>query len=329
MSHKLHHTWQDARDEDVIQRITARDKEKEKAVEEIKPLTKKQGLAFKAFETSTLTLLLGAPGAGKTFCAVAYALNQFHSGKVKKIIVSRPLVTCGQSFGYLPGDLGEKITPFMAAPIECIAEIIGKEKTMEMLSKEQLQLIPLELMRGRTIQDAVLVCDEAQNTTYVQLHMLLTRMGRSGKIKVIITGDTKQDDLKYTSINPLAEVAKRLYGHNDISIVKFEREDCVRHPLVQFIDERLSADGYLFELGDDSAEEVVVKGENWYRIICPICKANVWFNDGDGTSPSVDQVRCWKCEALLGAPAHLDDDVVVEGSEDGYVYKGRSSFRTN
>lgn len=217
--------WTELRDENVQNRF------------KLKPLNDKQDQYLFAIETSTITLGLGTAGTGKTYLACYLASQMLLGGRIDRIILTRPIIGCGSGIGFLPGDIWEKTSPYMAPMLDCFDEFLSPEKFATYLEKDIIKLVPLELMRGFSVKNSVIIADEMQNASYTQLHMLLTRFGANSR--VIICGDVKQSDLDCQK-NPLLDVADRIFGHPDISMVWFTREDVVRHPLIQYIDERLS-----------------------------------------------------------------------------------------
>ena len=192
-----------------------------------------QKIYFDALNNSDIVLATGAAGAGKTYLAVAYALNLLKKNKIKKIVITRPVVEAGERLGFLPGDLKEKIDPYLRPIYDAIYDIIGMENAKKYFEKETIEIAPLAYMRGRTLDNAYIILDEAQNTTKSQMKMFLTRLGFNSKM--VITGDTTQIDLPNGSDSGLVEATKLLNGIDGISIVKFQKYDVMRHPLVSEI----------------------------------------------------------------------------------------------
>ncbi|MCR1809025.1 PhoH family protein [Haploplasma modicum] len=179
---------------------------------------------------------IGPAGTGKTYLAVAYAVMLYKTNKIKKIILTRPVVEAGESLGFLPGDIKEKIDPYLIPLYDALYEFLGKKIVEDLISKNVIEIAPLAYMRGRTLDNAFIILDEAQNTTKMQMKMFLTRLGFNSKM--VITGDITQVDLKYSKDSGLKDAVSLLRELKDISILKFERIDVVRNPLVQKILER-------------------------------------------------------------------------------------------
>ena len=173
---------------------------------------------------------VGPAGTGKTYLAVMYAVSLLKEGSVKKIILTRPAVEAGESLGYLPGDLKEKIAPYLRPLYDALYDALGYEVATELIEKEVIEIAPLAYMRGRTLENACILLDEAQNTTTKQMKMFLTRLGF--KSKMIITGDISQIDLTKGVKSGLQEAISILKGINEIGITEFSKDDVIRHLLV-------------------------------------------------------------------------------------------------
>ena len=173
---------------------------------------------------------IGAAGTGKTYLTVCHAVSLLKRGDVKKIILTRPAVEAGESLGYLPGDLKEKIDPYLRPLYDALYDMLGVEQTNELIEKQVIEIAPLAYMRGRTLENAYVILDEAQNTTTMQMKMFLTRMGFNSKM--VITGDVSQIDLPKGKESGLIEATRLLSSIKEIAIVKFDKMDVVRHPLV-------------------------------------------------------------------------------------------------
>ncbi len=202
----------------------------------IYPKTFNQKDYVQAIEDYDLTFGVGPAGTGKTYLAVSCAVRELKKGKVKKLILTRPVVEAGESLGFLPGDLKEKVDPYLVPLYDALYEMLGVQTTISLLEKGVIEIAPLAYMRGRTLENAFVILDEAQNTTRAQMKMFLTRLGFSSKM--VITGDPSQTDLKNNKESGLFEVLHILKGMQDIKIVEFDRIDVIRHPLVQHILER-------------------------------------------------------------------------------------------
>ncbi len=201
--------------------------------EPIKPKTKKQKEYWEKVAESDLTFAIGPAGTGKTFLAVAMALSALKSNKVGKLVISRPAVEAGESLGFLPGDLSEKLDPYLKPITDALYYMIGPDKFRSMLDKSVIEITPLAYMRGRTLNDCFIILDEAQNATISQMKMFLTRLGSNSK--AIVTGDITQIDLKNKNFSGLAHAEKILRNIKGISFVYFDVSDALRHKLVSKI----------------------------------------------------------------------------------------------
>ncbi|MBU5595168.1 PhoH family protein [Amphibacillus sp. MSJ-3] len=174
---------------------------------------------------------IGPAGTGKTYLAVVMAVNALKSGEIKRIILTRPAVEAGERLGFLPGDLKEKVDPYLRPLYDALHDVLGNEHTERLIDRETIEIAPLAYMRGRTLDDAFVILDEAQNTTPEQMKMFLTRLGFGSKM--VITGDITQIDLPNGTISGLVSVQNILNGIRGISFVHLEQHDVVRHPVVQ------------------------------------------------------------------------------------------------
>ena len=199
----------------------------------IKARTPNQQLLVKTFTENDLTLALGPAGTGKTYLAVAMAVRALKNREVRKIILSRPAVEAGEKLGFLPGDMKDKIDPYLQPLYDALEDMIPNAKLKEYMETKVIQIAPLAFMRGRTLNDAIVVLDEAQNTTTHQIKMFLTRLGMGSKM--IVTGDVTQIDLPRTTASGLIQALKILRNVKGIGRVEFEKKDIVRHHLVQRI----------------------------------------------------------------------------------------------
>lgn len=186
-----------------------------------------------AFTQNDLTFALGPAGTGKTYIAIALAVKALKNKEVKKIILSRPAVEAGEKLGFLPGDMKDKIDPYLQPLYDALEDMIPPIKLKEYMESNVIQIAPLAFMRGRTLNDAVIVLDEAQNTTTHQIKMFLTRLGMNAKM--IVTGDATQIDLPRSVTSGLLQALRILDGVEGIGMVQFSKKDIVRHPLVQRI----------------------------------------------------------------------------------------------
>lgn len=188
---------------------------------------------LEAIEKSTITFGIGPAGTGKTFLAVASAVKMYKEEKIKKIVLTRPAVEAGERLGYLPGDLSQKIDPYLVPLFDSLEYFLGNESLQYLIDKRNIEIIPLAYMRGRTLNNACIILDEAQNSTLSQIKMFLTRLGEDSKM--IITGDESQVDLNNTHLSGLKKVRKTLTSIDEIEVVEFTLTDIVRNKIVSKI----------------------------------------------------------------------------------------------
>lgn len=196
----------------------------------IKVKTIGQRYYIQAIKKQDLVFGIGPAGTGKTYLAVVMAINALKNGHVKRIILTRPAVEAGESLGFLPGDLKEKVDPYLRPLYDALHDLLGMEQTQRMIERGTIEIAPLAYMRGRTLEDAFVILDEAQNTTEAQMKMFLTRLGFGSKM--VITGDRTQIDLPKGMKSGLVRVEEILKNIKGLSFVYFEQSDVVRHPLV-------------------------------------------------------------------------------------------------
>ena len=196
----------------------------------IRAKTMGQRIYINAMKRNDLVFGIGPAGTGKTFLAVVYAAKQLRKGSVKRIVLTRPAVEAGESLGFLPGDLKEKVDPYLRPLYDGLNTVLGREQTQRLIERGVIEIAPLAYMRGRTLDDAFVILDEAQNTTHAQMKMFLTRLGFGSKM--VVTGDQTQIDLPKGVKSGLKEAVKKLSGVSGISIMKMDQSDVVRHPLV-------------------------------------------------------------------------------------------------
>lgn len=199
----------------------------------IRPRTAHQREYVAKISRSDIVFAIGPAGTGKTYLAVAMALAALRAGRVHRIVLTRPAVEAGESLGYLPGDLFEKVHPYLRPLLDAISDMVSPEKLKSLNEKQIIEIIPLAYMRGRTLNNAFIILDEAQNTTVGQMKMFLTRLGEGSK--AVITGDVTQIDLASPSQSGLLDVQKILRGIEGIEFVYFDKGDVVRHKLVMDI----------------------------------------------------------------------------------------------
>ncbi len=197
----------------------------------LRPRTLKQKSYVEAIERHDLTLALGPAGTGKTFLATVQAVRMLQERKVERLILTRPAVEAGERLGFLPGDLQQKVDPYLRPLYDALHALLGQERTAALLEKNVIEVAPLAYMRGRTLADAFVILDEAQNTTTAQMRMVLTRLGENSRM--VVTGDPTQIDLPPGQLSGLIEAAEVLEGVEGVAICRLTAADVVRHPLVQ------------------------------------------------------------------------------------------------
>ncbi len=207
----------------------------------IRARTVNQQRLVKLYDSSDLLFAVGPAGSGKTYTAIALAVKALREKQVKRIILTRPAVEAGEKLGFLPGDMKEKLDPYLQPLYDALNDMIPAAKLQKYMEEGTVQIAPLAYMRGRTLDNAFVILDEAQNTTLSQIKMFLTRMGRSAKF--IVTGDVTQIDLPRKSDSGLTRAMAILSGVKEIGMVEFDQRDIVRHPLVKRIVEAFDKNG--------------------------------------------------------------------------------------
>lgn len=200
-----------------------------KYVKNVRAMSSAQQFFMDAVDTQSVVLALGPAGTGKTYLAIAKAVEALEAGKVQRIVLSRPAVEAGENLGFLPGDLTEKLAPYLRPLYDALTERLGTKRLKQMLADGIIEIAPVAYMRGRTLSECFVVIDEAQNCTYTQIKMLLTRLG--WRSTMVLTGDPDQTDL-LPGISGLADIAAKLEKLPDIPVVRLAEADIVRHPLV-------------------------------------------------------------------------------------------------
>jgi phosphate starvation-inducible PhoH-like protein len=199
-------------------------------VKNVAPKTEGQARLMEAIDRSNLVLALGPAGTGKTYLAIAKAVEALRAGKVGRIVLCRPAVDAGENIGFLPGDMEEKLAPYLRPLYDALQDRMSAKQVKAMIAEGQIEIASVGFMRGRTLNNAFIVVDEAQNCTYVQLKMILTRLGWNSKM--VVTGDPAQSDLlpELSGLAPVADRIETMGG--DIGVVRLQQADVVRHPLV-------------------------------------------------------------------------------------------------
>lgn len=198
-------------------------------VKNVSPRSEGQKQMLEAIDTHNLVMAIGPAGTGKTYLAISKAVEALAKGQVGRIILTRPAVEAGESLGFLPGEMEDKIAPYLKPLLDALTDRMGGRSMKTMMKNGEIEIAPVGFMRGRTLNNAFVVIDEAQNCTYTQIKMLLTRMGWHSTI--VVTGDPDQTDL-LPGMSGLAEITKKLEALDSVGVVKLSEKDVVRHPLV-------------------------------------------------------------------------------------------------
>ncbi len=223
------------------------------AREPVRPRTDGQRRYVEAMFTHDLTFCLGPAGTGKTYLAVAVAVNLLKTGRTRRIVLVRPAVEAGEKLGYLPGDLQAKVNPYLRPLFDAMHDMMSFEQLKRFMVNDVIEVVPLAYMRGRTLNHAVIILDEAQNATCMQMLMFLTRLGNESKM--IVTGDDSQVDLERGQKSGLIDAVERLGGEDGIAIIRLGRSDIVRHRLVQRIVQRYGLAGPAGSAGLDRSSD--------------------------------------------------------------------------
>ncbi len=198
-------------------------------IRHVKPHSDAQRTLMEAIESNALTLAIGPAGTGKTYLAIAAAVKALEESRIDRIVLSRPAIEAGEALGYLPGTMEEKMAPYLRPLYDALSDRLGGKRLRQFVSDGTIEIAPIAYMRGRTLNNAFVVIDEAQNCTYGQIKMLLTRLGWHSTM--VITGDPDQSDL-LPGVSGLGDIAERLSAISDIAVVRLSKQDVVRHPLV-------------------------------------------------------------------------------------------------
>ncbi|HKD99686.1 MAG TPA: PhoH family protein [Planctomycetota bacterium] len=202
-------------------------------IHEVRPRTLGQGRYLEAIRSHSVTIAIGPAGTGKTFLAVAMAVEALRRGEFRRLVLARPAVEAGERLGFLPGDLQAKVHPYLRPLYDALNDLLDPAAARRYVDNDVIEICPLAYMRGRTLNGAFIILDEAQNTTPKQMQMFLTRMGERGKI--VVTGDVTQIDLPDHAPSGLVDARRRLAGIEGVAIVELDKSDIVRHPLVSRI----------------------------------------------------------------------------------------------
>jgi phosphate starvation-inducible PhoH-like protein len=200
-----------------------------KYVKNVRAMSPAQQQLLDAIDEHSVVVALGPAGTGKTYLAIAKAVEALEQNRVSRIVLSRPAVEAGESLGFLPGDLTEKLAPYLRPLYDALTERVGTKRLKQLLADNIIEIAPVAYMRGRTLNEAFVVIDEAQNCTYTQIKMLLTRLG--WRSTMVLTGDPDQTDL-LPGMSGLGDISDRLERVKEIAVVRLGDEDIVRHPLV-------------------------------------------------------------------------------------------------
>jgi len=223
----------------------------------IKPRTRGQRLYLDTIWSCALTLVIGPAGTGKTYLAMAAAVSSLLNKEVNRLVLTRPAVEAGESLGFLPGDLKQKVNPYLRPLYDALYSMVAVDRVHRMVDREMVEVAPLAFMRGRTLDNAFVILDEAQNTTTEQMKMFLTRLGRGSR--AVVTGDITQVDLPRGTTSGLVQAARILQDTEGVGIVRLTRADVVRHRLVQSIVDAYEADE---AAGGPAAAGGLVPGES-------------------------------------------------------------------
>lgn len=306
MSHDEMTDWKNERDKSVLERLGA------KINRSFKPKTANQAKYFRAIENKIVTICIGPAGTGKSYVACGFAARMLKEGKFDRVIITRPIVSCGQGYGFRPGTTEEKILPVMRPLLDALTEFLGGAELAKLMKEKIIEMLPLDDMRGCSLPRTLIICDESQNMEFNQLHMLLTRFGEGSK--VIICGDISptQTDLYSRNGNALMKAINSFEPqiHKDVEIIKLERKDIVRHPLIQWIDERLV---------DGPPKEVA---HTWEHANCPECGAKMFFEMPGVKNEENGLVECWDCGnavSLFHLDGELDPQISESNRDDLYL----------
>ncbi len=223
------HAIDSARIHNVVFDHTPANDRDQSYIRKIRPRSDNQRILMEAIDSKPLTVALGPAGTGKTYLAISAAVEALEGGSVSRILLSRPAVEAGENLGFLPGDMREKLDPYLRPLYDALNDRLGPKRLRQHLDDGTIEIAPVAFMRGRTLNNSFVLIDEAQNCTYGQLKMLLTRLGWHSSM--VITGDPDQTDL-LPELSGLAAIGQKLDGLDDVAVVRLGHQDVVRHPLV-------------------------------------------------------------------------------------------------
>ena len=223
------HAIDSARIHNVVFDNTPANDRDQSYIRKIRPRSDNQRVLMEAIDAKPLTVALGPAGTGKTYLAISAAVEALEGGSVSRILLSRPAVEAGENLGFLPGDMREKLDPYLRPLYDALNDRLGPKRLRQHLDDGTIEIAPVAFMRGRTLNNSFVLIDEAQNCTYGQLKMLLTRLGWHSTM--VITGDPDQTDL-LPELSGLAAIGQKLDGLDDVAVVRLGHQDVVRHPLV-------------------------------------------------------------------------------------------------
>ena len=223
------HAIDSARIHNVVFDNTPANDRDQSYIRKIRPRSDNQRILMEAIDSNPLTVALGPAGTGKTYLAISAAVEALEGGSVSRILLSRPAVEAGENLGFLPGDMREKLDPYLRPLYDALNDRLGPKRLRQHLDDGTIEIAPVAFMRGRTLNNSFVLIDEAQNCTYGQLKMLLTRLGWHSTM--VITGDPDQTDL-LPELSGLASIGQKLDGLDDVAVVRLGQQDVVRHPLV-------------------------------------------------------------------------------------------------
>lgn len=209
--------------------LAMEERREQRYMRRVKPRSATQQELMEAIDAYNLTLAVGPAGTGKTYLAISAAVEALEEGEVERIILSRPAIEAGESLGFLPGDMNEKMAPYLRPLYDALSDRMGNKRVKAAIADGDIEIAPIGFMRGRTLNNAFVVIDEAQNCTYQQLKMMLSRLGWNATM--VVTGDPDQSDL-LDGLSGLGDIARRLEALDGVSVVRLKQEDIVRHPLV-------------------------------------------------------------------------------------------------